>query len=170
MPSAAPKASFKIPHRKNFRRQMKKWNHAYSAAIAARSPWEDGPPPRRPRGSNRKKMAQCISNKRQRHSYNYVSFIDSTFVENVKVNCSLLELWPSMPPPPPPPPPPPGLSKYHKKDTGYGFMSLSAAENCSMSGSSSLGKIMSNISPVSHNCCNQLLHSSSSGISSQAGS
>ena len=46
-PRAAPKADttcHKIPAQKKFRGQIKKWNQGYSAAIAATSPWEDGPP------------------------------------------------------------------------------------------------------------------------------
>ena len=43
-PAQPPRLVSRFPHRKNSRGQIKKWNHAYSTAIAARSPWEDGPP------------------------------------------------------------------------------------------------------------------------------
>ena len=47
-PSAAPKASFKIPAQKKFRGAD---NKNGTRVQWLRSPWEDGPPPRRPRGS-----------------------------------------------------------------------------------------------------------------------
>ena len=51
-----PRLVSRFPHRKNSGGQIKKNG---TRVQWLRSPWEDGPPPRRPRGSHRNEMAHC---------------------------------------------------------------------------------------------------------------
>ena len=55
-PAQPPRLVSRFPHRKNSGGQIKKNG---TRVQWLRSPWEEGPPPRRPRGSHRNEMAHC---------------------------------------------------------------------------------------------------------------
>ena len=106
-PSAAPKASFKIPAQKKFRGAD---NKNGTRVQWLRSPWEDGPPPRRPRGSYpnqngpQQKIAklQCVTLTpwaagEPHWGFSFIPwfFLPRGFTVHIHQHCSFSHLWAS---------------------------------------------------------------------------